>query len=186
MDDARLIALSRAGNPEAFATLVHRHEREVRAFVAAKVGVTGPVDEVATEAFTRAWLGLSGLEQDASFGPWVKGIARLVIAERTREGAREPGGPDRTGARAANGPGEAGVDERLLRAVDQLPEALREIVALRFFAGLSCAQAAERLGVPIGTVTKRLSRAYAELRRLLGTPDAPAHPDPPKHQEIMR
>lgn len=186
MDDARLIALSRAGNPRAFATLVSRHEREVRAFVAGRVGLLGPVDDIATEAFTRAWLGLAGLEREASFGSWVKGIARLVIAERTRESARQDRAAERPADRAAPGPVESAGDERLLRAVDQLPEALREIVALRFFAGLSCAQAAERLGVPIGTVTKRLSRAYAELRRLLDTPDAPAHPDTPKHQEIMR
>lgn len=185
VDDARLIALSRTGNAQAFTTLVHRHQREVRAFVASRVGVLGPVDEVATEAFTRAWMGLAGLEQGDSFGPWVKGIARLILMERARENGRAHHGPPKSEKESVS-EGGVGGDERLLQAVDQLPEALREIVALRFFAGLSCAQAAERLGVPVGTVTKRLSRAYAELRRTLGpTEPAPTTPSA-KHQEITR
>lgn len=182
-DDARLIALAKAGNPQAFGTLVHHHQRDVRAFVASRVGVLGPVDEVATEAFTRAWIGLAGLGKDESFGAWVKGIARLVLLERTRESARAGSwAPIRERVAVTGRPH----DEPLLKAVDELPEALREIVALRFFAGLSCAQAAERLGLPVGTVTKRLSRAYALLRRSL-SPSGPPTPDTaPKHQEITR
>ena len=189
-DDARLIALAKAGNPQAFATLVEGHQRDVRAFVAARLGLLGPVDEIATEAFTRAWLGLGGLTQDESFGSWVKGIARLVIVERSRENGRvHPGGHDQTSPQPG-APSGRSHDERLLRAIDELPEALREIVVLRFFAGMSCAQAAGRLNVPVGTVTKRLSRAYAELRRSLGPSAASATPadadHPVKHQEITR
>lgn len=182
-DDARLIALSRTGNAQAFTALVDRHERDVRAFVAWRVGLLGPVDEVATEAFTRAWLGLDGLDRAQSFASWVKGIARLVLMERARENGRgHPAIPVASRAPHAPERGADEADERLARAVDGLPEALREIVVLRFFAGLSCAQAAERLGVPVGTVTKRLSRAYAELRRTLDGRDA----SPAKHQEVTR
>ncbi len=198
MDDARLIALSRTGNPEAFATLVQRHQRDVRAFVASQAGLgggAGAVDEVATEAFTRAWLGLNGLQEAESFGSWVKGIARVVLLERARDNGKAHHAPPEAPLQVLNGHPSAGGangkahDERLLKAVDELPEALREIVVLRFFAGLSCAQAAERLGVPVGTITKRLSRAYAELRRALVPPPPPPPRDtstPAKHQEITR
>ena len=44
------------------------------------------------------------------------------------------------------------------------------MVVLRFFEGLSCAEVGRLLGIPVGTVTKRLSRAYARLRKSLEDP----------------
>lgn len=55
-------------------------------------------------------------------------------------------------------------DEELDRAVASLSRPLQEVIVLRFFGDCSCAEIARRLDLSIGTVTKRLSRAYAELR----------------------
>ena len=52
-------------------------------------------------------------------------------------------------------------------AIAQLPEAYRKIILLRYYGGHSCNQIAERFNMPLGTVTKTLSRAYAMLRKLL-------------------
>ncbi len=62
---------------------------------------------------------------------------------------------------------ERQVDVELEKAIAELPEAYREIILLRFYASRSCSQIAEQLNVPIGTVTKKLSRAYAKLRQVL-------------------
>ena len=56
-------------------------------------------------------------------------------------------------------------------AVAKLAKPYREVILLRFYGGLSCAELAERLGIQIGTATKRLSRAYAILRESLGRSD---------------
>jgi RNA polymerase sigma-70 factor (ECF subfamily) len=48
-----------------------------------------------------------------------------------------------------------------------LPEPYREAVRLRYWGGISCEEAAAALGVPLGTLTKRLSRAHALLRESL-------------------
>ena len=53
-------------------------------------------------------------------------------------------------------------------AVTRLPDTYREVIMLRFYGGRSCAEISHDLGVPLGTVTKRLSRAYALLREQLG------------------
>ena len=58
-------------------------------------------------------------------------------------------------------------DYELEKAIARLPDSYREVVLLRFYANLSCSQIAENLEMPIGTVTKQLSRAYAKLRQLL-------------------
>ena len=52
-------------------------------------------------------------------------------------------------------------------AVARLPEAYREVIVRRFYAGQSCAEISADLGVPLGTVTKRLSLAYSLLRQSL-------------------
>ena len=53
------------------------------------------------------------------------------------------------------------------RAVGELPEIYRQVVLLRYYAGLSCAEISRDLEVPLGTATKRLSRAYSLLREYL-------------------
>ena len=58
-------------------------------------------------------------------------------------------------------------DHELEKAIAELGDPYREIVLLRFYAGQSCLQIAEQLNMPIGTVTKQLSRAYAKLRQSL-------------------
>ena len=55
-------------------------------------------------------------------------------------------------------------DYDLERAIAALPEPYRQVILRRYYGDLSCAQVAEGLAVPLGTVTKRLSRAYAMLR----------------------
>ncbi len=52
----------------------------------------------------------------------------------------------------------------MTEAVARLPDTYREVILLRFYGGQSCAEISRDLGVPLGTVTKRLSRAYALLR----------------------
>ena len=58
-------------------------------------------------------------------------------------------------------------DTAVMQAVAELPDVYRQVVLLRYYRGLSCAEASSALGVPLGTVTKRLSRAYALLRKAL-------------------
>ena len=61
-------------------------------------------------------------------------------------------------------------DLRLAEAIAALPEAYRQLILLRYFEQLSCQQIAERLRMPLGSVTKTLSRAYAALRQILEPP----------------
>jgi RNA polymerase sigma-70 factor (ECF subfamily) len=55
----------------------------------------------------------------------------------------------------------------LEEAIAVLPESNRQVILLRYYEGLSCQEVATRLGMPLGTVTKTLSRAYALLRQEL-------------------
>ena len=57
----------------------------------------------------------------------------------------------------------------MTEAVTRLPDTYRQVILLRFYGGRSCAEISQNLGVPLGTITKRLSRAYTLLRERLGT-----------------
>ncbi len=58
-------------------------------------------------------------------------------------------------------------DYPLEEAIAVLPETYRQVILLRYYEGLSCQEIATRLDLPLGTVTKTLSRAYALLRQEL-------------------
>ncbi len=67
-------------------------------------------------------------------------------------------------AAQAAGPGR---DWPLAKTIAELPDSYRELILLRYYAGLSCGRIADQLDMPLGTVTKNLSRAYAMLRESL-------------------
>ncbi len=153
------------GQPQVYRQLVQRHERAVLAYLRAKLGDQHLAEEAAQEAFVRAYFSLGKLRKRASFLSWVLGIATRTGQEvlRSRTRMRSSGDLlDQPAPAPATAP-----DEGLAKALSHLSEVYREVIALRYHAGLGCAEVAQKLGVPLGTVTKRLSRAYALLREAL-------------------
>jgi len=153
------------GEPDAFRHLVLCHQGRLLSFLTGRLGEAEQAAEAAQETFVRAYFALPKLKKPDSFLPWLLGIAGRVAKETYRDkqrrrqvaALRRDGGPDQ-----ADPP-----DPALSRAVSELPEAYRKVILLRYYGGLSCAEIGLELGVPLGTVTKRLSRAYTLLRELL-------------------
>jgi RNA polymerase sigma-70 factor (ECF subfamily) len=110
---------------------------------------------------------LKKLRKPDSFYAWLVGIAGRVTKERHRAAARQ----ERNRACAEAGPAaaEEKPEPQLEEAIAALPESCRQVILLRYYEGLSCQEAATRLDLPLGTVTKTLSRAYALLREELQT-----------------
>ena len=100
----------------------------------------------------------------SSPGSWRSGPRVAHEQIRTEARQRELA---RTHLERQNPQPEPGPDLALEQRVGELPEPYREIVLLRYYGGLTCAQVAEHLGMPLGTVTKYLSRSYEVLRVLL-------------------
>jgi RNA polymerase sigma-70 factor (ECF subfamily) len=153
------------GRPDEFRYLIRRYQTAVTAYLTSKLGNKTNAEEAAQETFVRAYFGLSELKKRDSFSSWLLGIAGRVAKEQLRnktqlidmdmlaeQQSREQKSTD---------------DFELQRAFAQLPDSHREIILLRFYANQSCQQIAANLNMPLGSVTKTLSRAYSELRRLL-------------------
>ena len=160
--DKECVELSLNGQPEAFEPLVERYWAPLLSYLAGRLGDRGRAEEAVQEAFVRSYLGLRGLRKPEAFFSWLFGIADRVVMEQQRAQRGRQEMADISSEKPARGAQSHDYD--LERAVAGLPEPYRQVILLRYYGDLSCAQVAERLAIPLGTATKRLSRAYAMLR----------------------
>ena len=166
LTDKAYVERCRDGYPEDFRLLVHRYQKPLFSFLAVRVGDLAQAEESAQESFVRAFFSLKKLRKPESFYSWLLGIAGRVAKEQFRSGERRK--KDREAAEVLMSEAAAGQQEYPLEeAIAVLPETYREVILLRYYEGLSCLEVATRLEMPLGTVTKTLSRAYALLRQEL-------------------
>ena len=132
----------------------------------------GRSEEMAQEAFVRAFRGLAKWRRDAAFSTWLFALAanlyrteirRIPPVTVTLDQIAEPADPHRTESRLED------EDRRRIvqRALQSLPSKYREALVLFYFHGLDVATAAQSLRLPEGTVKARLSRGRDMLRRKL-------------------
>jgi RNA polymerase sigma-70 factor (ECF subfamily) len=166
-----LIERARTGDQAAFRVLVDQHRD--RAYGLALRIVRSPADaeEVAQDAFVRAWLALPGYRGEARFATWLHSIVarrafdRAVVLRGRRQREATIGEATQmrdTGGLAAVEP--AALALRMERMLDELTEAQRAVVTLFYYEDRSVEQVAQALGMPGGTVKTHLSRARAALR----------------------
>ncbi|MFE6984541.1 RNA polymerase sigma factor [Streptomyces griseus] len=166
----------RAGDREAFADLYDRYAAAVHRHAARLTGDLSAAEDVMSETFLAAWRTRDQVRAEGGpLGPWLLGIAtnkarnhRRGVGRRLAFLARQPK-PEET-ADFAEASAERLDHRRELAAVravlDRLRGPEREVLALHVWAGLDYAQTADALGVPVGTVRSRLSRARKRLRAL--------------------
>jgi RNA polymerase sigma-70 factor (ECF subfamily) len=167
-----LVEHARAGDERAFAALVRAHQEVAFRTAYVITGSAAEAEDATQEAFVKAHRALNRFRAGASFRPWLLQIVanearnrRRSVGRRTALSLRAAAEPS---ARAAQPPEEdVFAGERraeLLAAVNALPAPERNVVACRFFVGLSELETAAALGVPPGTVKSRLSRGLQRLR----------------------
>ena len=122
--DAELVQEILDGNKQAFALLVARYERPVRAVAISIVKSSHTADDIAQEAFVRAWEQLPKLRNPKVFGPWMMKIARrrAIDSLRRQQSLNYSDSLDQMAAHERNGR----LDEKkqhLLETIQQLPKA---------------------------------------------------------------
>jgi RNA polymerase sigma-70 factor (ECF subfamily) len=181
-EDAALAARARDGDVGAFESLVARHEGIAFRVAWLVVGDRGDAEDAVQDAFVKAYLAMPRFRPGAAFRPWVLRIVANEARNRRRSSRRRDGLALRAsaegGAAEAASPEAAALDrtdaEALAAALGRLHERDRLVVAYRYLFEMSEAETADALGVPLGTVKSRLSRALARLRSELMTMAAPA------------
>jgi len=155
------------GHPDDFRHLVRRYQSVLLAHLAGKLGNKDSAEEAAQETLVRAYFNMNKLKRTGSFFPWLLGIGDRVAKEHQRkEQVRRQREVVRSYSEEADKP-ELSQDFALEAAIAKLPETYRRVVLLRYYGNHSCSQIAERFEMPLGTVTKTLSRAYVMLRESL-------------------
>ncbi len=170
-----LIARARRGDPGAFEEIVRLYQRRVYGVALRIVRAPDVADDIAQEAFLRAWRSLDRFDLERPFGPWVCQIAANLAVNHVRSPrAREQGLPEAHGETKAAEPGPLGAlldaeGARVLEAaMAGLPQEQRAVLVLRAVEEMSYAEIAEALGISLGTVMSRLYRARERLARALG------------------
>ncbi|MHC4665104.1 MAG: RNA polymerase sigma factor [Planctomycetota bacterium] len=150
------------GHPDDFRHLVRRYQAVLLAHLAGQLGGRDEAEEAAQETLVRAYFGLGKLRNRESFFSWLLGIANRVVKEQQRSEQRRRQIAETLSEKGPDP--ELSQDYALERAIAGLAPSYRQVVLLRYYGGRSCSEVADQLGMPLGTVTKNLSRAYAMLR----------------------
>lgn len=166
--DARLVRRARRGSHEAAAALFARHWAPARRAALAVTGRPALADDIAQDAFERAFARLDGFDPSRPFAPWLHRIVVNRAIDVLRQERRLVGLEEAPDALMAAWDADGSDDSAALTALAGLSPERRAVVVLRHLLDYRPPEIAEMLGVPVGTVNSRLGRALAELRHRLG------------------
>lgn len=155
------------------AALIEPQIPALRRYARALLREREAADDLVQDTLERALAGWSGRRRDGDLRAWLFTIERnLYLAGLRRHGRRGP----HLGPEALEQVAEAGLDPEarlgardVLAGLDALPEEQRSVLLLVAVEDLTYAEAAAALGVPVGTVMSRLSRARERLRTFMET-----------------
>ena len=157
-EDFALSRRAAAGDNAAFAALVEKHERPLRAFLS-RMGAAEIADDIAQEAFLKAWRAAGQYDGKARYSTWLTSIAWRCRLDELR---RRPQAPPESDARPSEYLGNAEVRDML----ERLSEKERASIVLCDGHGWTHEEAAELLGLPLGTLKSTVARAKSKCREM--------------------
>ena len=175
--DAALLAAHVAGDPNAFATVVHRHQDRLWAVALRMMRNPHDAADALQDAYLAAFRRAAGFRGEAQVSTWLHRIVVNACLDRLRQSQRRqreqplPTDPERT-AGLATPMGPSAVERReeqldLIEALAELNDDQRNALIVVDVEGYSVQEAADILGVPVGTVKSRCARGRVRLARLL-------------------
>ena len=185
LDEDLLLEYAEKGTREAFEELVHRYERELYGYLRRFLRSAELAEDAFQAVFLQLHLNCRQFDPGRKLRPWLYRIATTRAIDLMRQNRRhraislnvEPS--DRGSSKGLreqdlvnprdNGPSEqfeaAETGREVRSAVDNFPARLKEVLVLVMFQGLKYQEAADTLGIPLGSVKSRLHEAMLRLRR---------------------
>ena len=167
--DEELMSRAARGDDDAFCALVLRHERPLANFFA-RNGVDTDVEDLVQRTFLKLHGARGQYRPTAKFTTFLYLVARRTMIDAARAARRREDLLARAALEtetAEDAPRNRGEGQDALAALAALPPAFRETVVLVVMQGLAYAEAAEVLGVPLGTVKSRIHEALSRMRKEL-------------------
>ena len=186
--DAELVARVQRGDKQAFDLLVLKYQRKIMRLLSRMIRDPSEIEDVAQEAFIKAYRALPQFRGESAFYTWLYRIAINTARNWLAQNNRRPSTPsaqenedgetfDATDNLTDNSDPESEMASRQIadtvnKAMNDLPEDLRNAIVMREIDGMSYEDIAESMNCPIGTVRSRIFRAReaiaTRLRPLLG------------------
>jgi RNA polymerase sigma-70 factor (ECF subfamily) len=186
--DAELVARVQRGDKRAFDLLVLKYERKIFRLLARIIHNPSEIEDVAQEAFIKAYRALPQFRGDSAFYTWLYRIAINTARNWLAASGRRPSAPQAIETEEGETFNEIDnltdiatpesmvasreIAETVNAAIEELPEELRNAIVLREIEGMSYEDIAQSMDCPVGTVRSRIFRAReaiaARLRPLLG------------------
>jgi len=187
--DVDLVRRVQRGDSAAFDLLVRKYQHRIVALIGRYISDWSECQDVAQDTFLRAYRALGNFRGDAQFYTWLHRIAvntakNHLVAQNRRPPTDDIDVDDATQFESGMRLRDNDTPERelmrqqleqtVMRAVEGLPEELRQAITLREVDGLSYEEIAQRMDCPIGTVRSRIFRAReaidVELQPLMDPP----------------
>jgi RNA polymerase sigma-70 factor (ECF subfamily) len=180
--DNALVERVQNGDRRAFDLLVRKYQHKLIGLISRYVKNHAECEDIAQEAFVRAWRAIGSFRGESAFYTWLYKIAVNTAKNHLVAMGRRPPADDIAAEDAVFAPGaerlhESATPERELmrqeieqtvfRTVQALPEELRTAITLREVEGLSYEEIAEMMSCPIGTVRSRIFRAREAIDQKL-------------------
>ena len=175
-EDTSLIGQCLGGKPEAYGRLVEKYSGRIINVAYAMMSDRHEAEDIAQEAFVRAYKGLARFERKAKFSSWLYQIALNLCKDHLKAKSRhaKSAGEEQLEGVDGNPREEAGaqivqgeLSEKMREAIQELPLLYRESFVLRHLQGLDYADIAKITEVPADTVRVRAYRAREMLRQTL-------------------
>jgi len=164
-DHVELVLAAQGGDREAYGQLYCRFARAVHAVLLARLP-RAHVDDLVQDVFLHAMTKLRELREPSAFGGWICTLARRRAADHYRRSASEVPMPETVAHEAS--PEIAAEAAAAIAAIQELPEAYRETLAMRLIAGMSGPEIATITGLTPDSVRVNLHRGFRLLRERLG------------------
>lgn len=180
MTDEEIALSVQQGNIEALAYLVERHHSCLVGYLYLMLGGDRPqAEDLAQEAFLKVIRAMASYTYPRPFKPWLYAIAANLARNYLNATARRYSVAEDAALEVLPDDGEAVETqvvrsreiEQVLKLLGRLPLGQRETIILRYVEGLSLAEIADMLNVPIGTVKSRLSFGLSWLRTVMQEDD---------------
>jgi RNA polymerase sigma-70 factor (ECF subfamily) len=175
--DRQIVDAARAGDEQALSELYLLYFPRIYRYILARTGNQYDAEDLAEEVFMKVLEAIDRFQwREAPFSAWLFRIAHnALISKRRKDTSRGRSTQlNDVFATGADGPEEL-VESRLavrevMAAAEKLPEAQRQVIALRFGAGLTVAETARAMGKGDGNVKVIQHKAIAKLREMMGQP----------------
>ncbi len=168
--DLELVNNTKSGDPEAFSELVRRHQHIVYNVAYRFMRDVALAEDMAQEAFLKAYRLLKGFRGDCSFSTWMYRVTCSVclteLSRRKRRGEVELL-PKHAGASAVYPSDAIDMPDHIRRCVAKLSDRYATIITLYYLKGVSYEEIAQVMEIPMGTLKTWMFRARKQLRKIV-------------------